>query len=135
MKLNEIGNLSIWSVMRNKFITLSECDCTIDDMFYSTDYVFLRNTGKVDKAGVQVKEGDILRINPDDDSWEDIVVYRYSVDDKKGERQKRLELLKFRDPSGQVGLALSLDENNPALVIGNILTHPHLAMMAITLQD
>lgn len=129
MKLNELNNLNIWSVKRNQFISLQECDCTLDDMDFSDDYVFLRNYDRNDKNGVLVKEGDILRMNPDDDDWMDIVIYRPSgLNDNKYE----LELLRFKPDQGNVCLDLALDKDNPAVIEGNILTHPALACKVLS---
>ncbi len=130
MNLNEIKSLCVWDVLACKFIPISECPCPVDEMTFSDNYVFLRSHNKVDKKGVLVGEGDILMINPDDDEWYDIVVWKYI--DKKG-MQKGLELLNYEIGSvGNVDLKMALDRHNPSLIIGHVLTHPELVMKIIS---
>lgn len=63
-----------------------------------------------DKSGLVVRKGDVLKINPDDDVWHDVVV----------EIKGKLALSCGDDV---MPIEMALSEENPALIVGHIDTH------------
>lgn len=71
------------------------------------------SVGFTDCKGRDVCLGHVLSINPDDDCWFDVVVWKYG----------RAELSKFEEDHAHIAVSLKDALKTGAYVVGDILTH------------
>ena len=99
----------------------SDCaDCGLHVGINPTRFELMQYTGLKDKNGKEIHEGDIVQMNPDDDDWNDIVVFWCG----------RFELKSYTDhPRPVTNCQLAdwcQDSDNPCIIIGNIYENPEL---------
>lgn len=113
-----------WSGDRLSWVVLSDRRGYLykdGDLVDIEEVILLWPTGLQDKNGTEIyggeQEGDIVKMNPVDDNWNDVVIF------DKG----HFELRSFKNPVVDCSLRdWCRGSSNPCIVIGNSLQHPDL---------
>jgi len=101
---------SIWIVDKDS-LTDDDRRCNPEDV------ILMMPTGLQDKNGKEIYEGDIVTMNPVDDNWNDVVIF------KNG----HFELRSYKSPVTDCSLQdWCYGSKNPCIVIGNIYENPDL---------
>jgi hypothetical protein len=138
MKLEEIKKAKVWIASEKRLLNLLDLPLLLDEVEYDENYTILRRSAYVDRYNKPIYEGHILRINPMDDDWFDVVIYKkylrsINTDDPLCTRfeqvpANRLELSRFEEYNSTTALDLesAVSRDNPAEIVGHAITHPHL---------
>lgn len=136
MKFTDIKTTKVWIVSEKRLVSLADLPVGVDDI-YSDEYVIFRRSDFVDRHNKPIYEGHILRMNPNDDDWLDVVVFKEylrlfenGISSPKSTciPVHRLELLGYEgwNKATNVSLESAVHPSNPAEIAGHVMTHPHL---------
>lgn len=130
MNLREMKTAKVWIASERRLTNLLNLSEDLDDILGDENFTIFRKSEFVDLHNQPIYEGHILRINPMDDDWLDVVVYKEYL--KSGLASPvpvhRLELSSFEDYNKTTNLSFedAVDKDNPAEIVGHAITHPHL---------